>query len=256
MTTVEPYLSEPQLSGCSDYPANGSPVLINACRRRVVYIQRNPRYTMASSSRKPTKRKCIVLPIESRMAILDRLKGGASYKRLADDFGIGISTIGDIKRNDTTIRAFVSTMDNMAMSKKGRKVMRLASDDKLDEAVYQWFVQKRSQDMPLCKAVQLHGMLNKGGAIAPFQASRAWLWQFCNRHGIRLQGEKVSPDTTAVEPFKAELQQLIEHENLTLTQLYNCDETGLCYRMLPSKSLASRSKKEASGMKKQKDHVT
>ena len=71
-----------------------------------------------------------------------------------------------------------------------------------------------------------------------------------------MQGEKVSADTTKVEPFKKELQELLEREALTLEQLYNCDETGLCYRMLPSKTLASRSEKEASGMKNQKDRVT
>ena len=58
-----------------------------------------------------------------------------------------------------------------------------------------------------------------------------------------------------IESFK-ELQKLLEREVLTLEQLYNCDETGLCYRMLPSKTLASRSEKEASGMKNQKDRVT
>ena len=65
----------------------------------------------------------------------------------------------------------------------------------------------------------------------------------CNRHGIRqlsFQGEKVSSDTSAVEPFKEELQQLLERKRLTLTQLYNCDETGLCYRMLPNKTLSIR----------------
>ena len=96
------------------------------------------------------------------------------------------------------------------MSKKGRKVMHLANDDKLDEAVYQWFVQKRSQNMPvngpvLCeKAVQLHKLLHEGDAVPPFQASRGWLWQFCDHHGIRqlsLQGEKVSSDASAVEPL-------------------------------------------------------
>ena len=81
---------------------------------------------MASSSRNPTKRKRVVLLIDSKIAVLDRLKGGASHKRLADDFGIGTSTIGDIKRDEAKIRAFASTMDSMAVSKKGRKVMRLA----------------------------------------------------------------------------------------------------------------------------------
>jgi len=69
--------------------------------------------------------------------------------------------------------------------------MRLANDDKLDEAVHQWFVQKCSQNMPVSgpvfceKAVQLHKQLHKGDAIPPFQASRGWLWRFCDRHGIR-----------------------------------------------------------------------
>ena len=49
---------------------------------------------------------------------------------------------------------------------------------------------------------------------------------------------------------------MLEREVLTLEQLYNCDETGLCYKMLPSKTLASRSEKEASSMKNQKDRVT
>ena len=73
---------------------------------------------------------------------------------------------------------------------------------------------------------------------------------------VHVLPQKISSDTSNVEPFKEELQELLERETLTLEHLYNCDETGLCYRMLPSKTLASRSEKEASGMKKQKDRVT
>ena len=72
-------------------------------------------------------------------------------------------------------------MESMAISKKGRKVMHLADDDKLDEAVYLWFVQKRTQDMPvsgsiLCeKAAQLHALLHQSDSEPSFQASRALL---------------------------------------------------------------------------------
>ena len=45
-------------------------------------------------------------------------------------------------------------------------------------------------------------------------------------------------------------------ESLTLEKLYNCDESGLYYSMLPDKILTARSEKEAAGMKKQKDRVT
>ena len=48
----------------------------------------------------------------------------------------------------------------------------------------------------------------------------------------------------------------MEHESITLEQLYNCDETGLCYRMLPTKTLAARNEKTAPGMKKAKERVT
>ncbi len=116
----------------------------------------------------------------------------------------------------------------------------------------------------LCeKATQLHAQLHaesgSENSKAPFQASRGWLWRFCQRHGVRqlsLQGEKVSSDTSAVEPFQNELQELMEREHLTLAQLYNCDKTGLCYRMLPTKTLAARREKDASAMKKQKERVT
>ena len=112
----------------------------------------------------------------------------------------------------------------------------------------------------LCeKAVQLHKMLHEGESLPPFQASSGWLWRFCRRHGIcqlSLQGEKLSSNASALEPFKHELRQLIKREGLTLDQLYNCDESGLYYRMLPAKTLTCRTENAASGLKTQKDRVT
>jgi len=40
------------------------------------------------------------------------------------------------------------------------------------------------------------------------------------------------------------MPQVME-KGLTLEQLYNCDETGLYYRMMPAKTLASRFEKGA-----------
>ncbi len=57
-------------------------------------------------------------------------------------------------------------MDSLSVSKKQRKIMCMADDDKLDEALFLWFVQKRSQEMPisgplLCeKAVLLNSGLS------------------------------------------------------------------------------------------------
>ena len=115
-------------------------------------------------------------------------------------------------------RNFVSALDNLAMSKK-RKVMRIAEDNKLDEALYLWFIQRRSQGMPisgpiLCeKALQLYNKLHEGEgeSVSPFTASRGWLWRFCGRHGLRqlsVQGEKLSADSATPDPFKKQLQEI------------------------------------------------
>ena len=76
------------------------------------------------------------------------------------------------------------------------------------------------------------------------------IWQ------LSLQGEKVSPDITKVEPFKMQLKKLLELESLTLEQLYNCHETGLASECFQAKCLPLGQRKKASGMKNQKDCVT
>ena len=91
-------------------------------------------------------------------------------------------------------------MDSMDMSKKESKVMWLA-DDKLDAAVYLWFTEKRSEDMPACKkAAQLLGLLHEGESVPPFQASKGW------NTAALFTKRKVFSDITMVEPFKKELQ--------------------------------------------------
>ena len=169
------------------------------------------------------KRKRVVLTLEIKLEILNRLSKGVSQAQLAKEYGIGKTTVFDLKKNEDKIKAFAVSMDNLSVCKKQRKTMRMADDDKLDEALFLWFVQKRSQGMPisgplLCeKAIQLNSKLY-GESAPPFKASRGWLWRFCNRHGMRqlsIQGEKLSSDMTAPDPFKKELQDLIEKEHLT-----------------------------------------
>ena len=177
---------------------------------------------------RPVKRKRVVLSLETKLTILDRNSKGKSQVKLAREYGIGTSTVGDIIKNADKIKSFALTIGTLSTNKKGRKVMRLAKDNQLDEAVFLWFMQRRSQGIPvsgpiLCeKAVQLYDQLHTGDSVAPFKASKGWLYRFCSRHGLRqlsFQGEKLSCDATAPEPFKEELLKLMEDESLILEQL-------------------------------------
>ena len=82
------------------------------------------------------KRKRVVLSLENKLSILDRLAKNERPTKIAKEFGIGNSTVTDIKKNESSIRSFVSTMESLSVSSKERKIMRLADDEKVDEAVY------------------------------------------------------------------------------------------------------------------------
>ena len=99
----------------------------------------------------------------------------------------------------------------------------------------------------------------RGGPHKEFAASDGWLWRFSKRHGIRqltLQGEKLSADKPAADNFITTFQEFIEDKQYTLNQIFNCDETGLYYKLLPNKTLAGHFEKTADGRKGQKERVT
>ena len=54
----------------------------------------------SSSASKSKKRKCI----ESKIAILDQLKAGVTQAKLADDYGVGSSTVGEERRQNKIVR--------------------------------------------------------------------------------------------------------------------------------------------------------
>ena len=126
-------------------------------------------------------------------------------------------------------------MVEMGMSRPA-KVMRVADDSELDKAVYAWFQYKRMEGMPitgaiLCeKAVWFNEKMN--GEDTKFTVSSKWQWWFRGRHGIRslsVQGEKLSANDEAAEDFRSTFQSFVQSENLSLHQIFNCNETGCAF---------------------------
>ncbi len=210
---------------------------------------------------KSGKRKRTVLSIEKKLQICKKLRNGATATDLSKEFEVGKSTITDIRKSEDKLRSFASKMDSTSGSLK-RKTMKMASDSVLDDALYLWFAQKRSQGIPItgpiliAKALDLNSKINRD---QQFKASSGWLKNFQTRHGIRqlsIQGETMSADNESVPDFKSTLSQIIEDKGLTLNQVYNCDETGLFWKALPTKTLASAKEAKAPGFKVSKERVT
>ena len=215
-----------------------------------------------SSTPQAKKRKRVVLTLAEKIRIIERLEAGEVGGKLAKEYGVGTSTISDIKKAKEKIRAFVAEQES-SKSLINRRTMKRCIDADLDKMLIIWFKQERSKGLPLSgplvQAKALHYWVGLHPGEDTFTASEGWLHRWKKRHGVRrltLCGEKLSAPTEEVEPFKKKLAKMIQEKALVPAQIYNADESGLYYRCLPDKTLASGDEKEAPGMKKQKDRVT
>jgi hypothetical protein len=73
---------------------------------------------------------------------------------------------------------------------------------------------------------------------------------FHNCHGTtnrKMSGESLSADTDQVELFRQYIKDLIKCESLTLSQIYNVDETGVFVRDVPENTLVQRHESNTPG---------
>lgn len=210
-----------------------------------------------------SKRKRVVLSMHDKYEINKRLQDGESATKLSNEYGVGKSTITDIRKRKDSIASFISKLDSTDGS-SARKTMKLATNKDLDDTVYKWFMQKRSEGEPisgpiLCEKAMQFNIQISNGEPSNFQASTGWLKRFKSRHGIRelqIEGEKLSANTTAADSFKTKFKNILNTENYSLENIYNADETGLNWKALPRKTLASRKESAAPGCKISKDRIT
>lgn len=209
-----------------------------------------------------TKRKKIVLSIKDKLEALKRLDKGETLQKVADHYGVGRRTVGDWKKRRLELEKWCSSRVTETAF-KDRKTMKNSDYEKVSEALYIWFTQFRDKGVPISgpilkeKALQFQKEFNEGDA--DFTASVGWLDRWKKRYGIRqlnICGEKLSSNFQEMEQFKKKFQDFVETESLTGDQLFNCDETGLNFKMLPSKSLAARTEAAAPGYKRSKERVT
>ncbi len=71
-----------------------------------------------------------------------------------------------------------------------------------------------------------------------------------------MNGKKLSADEVEAVLYCDELPDTIFDHGYYIDQIFNTDDTGLNYRMLPSKTLAMKADREAPRAKKCKECVT
>ena len=90
----------------------------------------------------------------------------------------------------------------------------------------------------MSKALQLYPLVYPDDeSPSSFKAGTGWLKRLKDRHGVRalsVQGESLSAAADTAEPFKEKLSKIMEGKSLTLNQVFNCDETGLYWKLMPN----------------------
>jgi len=94
------------------------------------------------------KRKRVVLTINQKLDIIKKLEQGGSTKNLALQYGIGETTVRDLRKNKNKLINYASNSDSSS-GLSSRKTMKLSTYDELDKAMLQWFNQQRAQNIPV-----------------------------------------------------------------------------------------------------------
>uniref|UniRef100_A0A8C3FL07 HTH CENPB-type domain-containing protein n=1 Tax=Chrysemys picta bellii TaxID=8478 RepID=A0A8C3FL07_CHRPI len=192
---------------------------------------------------------------QEKLYALDQLKKGKQQTQLARDLGIRESTLRGWKKEEK-LRSLPCILEEETGLQ--RKKVKFANDESLDSALYQWFVQARSEEVPIsgpilkAQAEKFDHLIN--GNESKFKSSNVWLDTISQ---VLLSGEIRSADKEAANSNPIELKKLLEESCYTADQVYNCDETDLCSKMLPNRTFAIRTdghKRE--GFKQRKDRVT
>lgn len=177
-----------------------------------------------------------------------------SKTEISKKYGIPKNSLSTILKSREKIVGNRSTNKNPS-----RKYFREAKHPQLEKALISWMRKMRGLNIPI------DGNLLKEQSnsfalklnIKDFKASDGWLQKFKSRHGLsfrKLCGESGTANTTLANEWKErDLKALLTE--YAPEDVFNADETGLFFKMLPEKTLTFKGEK-CSGGKKAKQRIS
>ena len=154
-----------------------------------------------------------------------------------------------IEVNRTTVKGIISKKDAIEAAIEAgvpskRMKLKPSHHSKLDDGVLMWLKQARGQNLPVSgdlikeKALKLAELMH----IPNFMASNGWLDNLKKRHGITfktVQGEAGAVDSQSLLEWQQQILQPLLGQ-FSADDVFNLDETGLFWRLLPNKTMSFR----------------
>lgn len=203
---------------------------------------------MASQKRKQ-------FSLQEKIAIINDVEKGLKKGEAARKYGIAPSTLSTFLKDKKKIE---EQLESSTLGPQ-RKRMRTAQHQDVDAAVFQWFQEARSRNIPINgpllreKACQLATMLG----VEHFQGSVGWMNRFRDRYGVvakTICGEANDAPLQPISDWRhGEVADLIKE--YTPENVYNADEAGIFFQLEPRKTLAYKGDKCIGG-KSSKQRIT
>jgi hypothetical protein len=105
------------------------------------------------------KRKPKYLSIEQKVDLLRKLDNGASVKRLCEEYSIGSSTVYDLKKQKSELLKFYADSDTPKAT-RSRKTVHTSRVNDVDRVFFEWFRQRRSDDVPVSGLLLIQQAIN------------------------------------------------------------------------------------------------
>lgn len=184
----------------------------------------------------------------------DKLKTTTKTK-IAESFHIPKTTLSTIIRNKIRItEAF-----EQSKFEPGRKRLRTAAHEDLEDALIKWISQARSLNTPLSGSL----LLEKADCLAQklgystFKCSNGWLERFKIRHNItfkKVYGESARVTSEMATEWTLTVLPTLLSE-YSPDNVFNADETGIFYKCLPDKTFLMKGE-SCRGGKLSKERLT
>lgn len=183
--------------------------------------------------------------IEEKAQLIKRIEDGTNQSVLCKEFSLSKSTVSNIWKNRSAILA--AHEKNMDSAKK----LRRAERENVEEALLKWFTIQRDRNLPVsgpmlqAKANEFAEKFEEKG----FVCSNGWLDRWKKRNNIsygKIVGEAASVCATDVENWKSQVwaDLIKEYEE---KDIFNADEAGLFYKMVPDQTLKFKGEKCTNG---------
>lgn len=201
--------------------------------------------------------------MHTKLLIIEKVEQGIRYEDIENKFNVQKPFISKIMAQKSQLRATEKYFVDAGMSNKlhHTKAMKFGKYPLLDKALHIWIMQQREVGIPVvgdvlsAQARSFHNTLYPSDTQG-FKASFGYLNRFkarCQLTTKKINGEMVAADEQAAIEYAHNYQSIVNA--YSDDQIFNADETGLVYKLLPSRTVARKTEKP-SGWKKARERIT